>query len=154
MTPEIKIAPGCYKLEKPLNNPKPDRRQKNCWTAMPEFPEGIYIVRPGHASKMKTDGTEVTVEIPGEIFRESGYHSGRLSWLQEDRYPVLVANLVPADWTVSALLIYTGADMYRGETILEVLVETGKITLADLAGAVDKLQENEGWKHLKLFQKV
>lgn len=141
------LEPGTYRLDKPVRNPKPDRRVKRDWREMPSFPAGIYQVRE-RVSSMTVDGITYT-GVSLEVHRAAGYRSQTISnpGINSEpddretlRWNALAPKLVPAERTLTSYMLNADIPKHALQDILEDLIETKTISFEDLGDAWENVQ--------------
>lgn len=137
------IPPGAYKLDRDVQNPRPDRRRTRDWRKMPVWDKGTQFVvkeqrrmgdrhlaeiaaglAPEVVAKLRADDRYTVVELVGD------HHPilHRIGPGDEEQYAALAAALVPTEESLGQFM--TRIDCQN--RFVEWLVEKGAVGRADL----------------------
>ena len=131
------LAPGIYKLNAPVVNAGKDGRSSD-WHSLPSFPTGTYYV------------TKNVSDFGDGTFRDYGCRIGRDGYgrVRPDHagYDALAAALVPCEGTTEEFLNFQRDNKpFAGDAdvILAHLIETGKISRAEIVAAINEISTKE-----------
>lgn len=137
------IAPGAYKLDRDVQNPRPDRRCSRDWRKAPVWNKGARFVVREQRRMGDRHLAEVTAGLEPDVIAElrardrytvielAGDHHAILHRVgpgDVEQYAALAAALTPCEESLSQFM--TRIDCESGFS--EWLVETGRVTRADL----------------------
>lgn len=125
----IKLEPGYYWLDEPVENPKPDRRQKYAFDAKDTFPAGLWEFSQygerdvGFLCKVRRDG-ETSIGLPISL----------------EQAQAVAAHLRPYKKTSIATVLCDG-ETRDTHSILVKLLEMGRLSLIDVKDAIDAIDK-------------
>lgn len=124
----LKLVPGCYELAEDVKNPSPDRRSYHDWTNAPVWKKGTRLYVRG---------------IPFiSIERVGHWPHQNVQRYQTERWNALAAMMVPIKEDLSFLIHRRYIDGSWPD-ILQILIDRGKITLADVEAAHESVGQRE-----------
>ncbi len=134
------LAKGYYRLVVNVPNPKPDKRSNRLHCAVVWAAGTLVKIKPGDGQRVGSvefmDGTQVFYGGgPGKGFEECRVGDG------------IVRAAVPAPDTLGIVLREGAAGLGGGDTVLAVLIDTGKLTLEDVKAALavaDAMPDDSG----------
>jgi len=140
---DIDIPPGTYKLDRDVQNPRPDRRCTRDWRKMPVWNRGVRFVvkeqrrmgdrhlaeataglEPDVVAALRAKDRYTVIELAGDRWPTNH----RIGPGDDEQYAALAAALVSTEESISQFM--TRIDCESG--FVEWLVENDKITRADL----------------------
>lgn len=143
MPTETYIPPGAYRLDRDVQNPRPDHRRTRDWRKMPIWYAGVrFVVReqsrmgahslaeacaglePHVVAKLQAEDRYTVVELEGP--RGSTNH--RVGPRHADQYAALAAALVPTEESSSQFMARIGC----ASEFVEWLIENNAIPRLDL----------------------
>lgn len=129
----IDLAAGCYVLEDDVTNPRPDKRVTRNWTCSPVWKKGTRLyVRATHRYSDNENVVSRAIECIDERWTHMNVHRG---WSDGDRWNALAARMLPVPEDLDFLLHRRDIGGYSRTEVLRVLVDQGRITLADIEAA-------------------
>lgn len=132
----VRVEPGVYRLTRDVTNPKPDRRATRDWRCPVVVEAGSrFLVEDyniGHMADLGRDLYRTRVKMLGrygDITNDSPLFAPLVEAFE--REPETIGSLF-ATWEG-----YTGVAL----AVLGALIDDGKLTIADVRGALDKVGE-------------
>lgn len=125
----LKLLPGCYELAEDVKNPSP-RRAHQDWTNRPVWKKGLrlYVRESGNPLVEDSDVKFYVIERCGWWTHQN------IKRYQTERWNALAAMMMPVQEDIGFLIHRRYIDGSWPD-ILQILIDRGKITLADVEAA-------------------